>query len=83
MTYAGHSEAVWAVAWSPDGKYIASGGEDSLVQVWDVATGEHLLTYTGHSDGVWTVAWSPDGQWIASGGADRTVQVWQAEPAYR
>ena len=66
-----------AVAWSPDGRRIASGGFDQKVQVWDATNGGHVFTYTGHTDWVFGVAWSPDGTRIASGG-DKTVQVWDA-----
>src|SRR6266849_888810 len=82
--YRGHSDVVYAVAWSPDGKRIASGSKDQTVRVWDAADGGHVFTYRGHSDWVETVAWSPDGKRIASGSGslmlkkDYTVQVWDA-----
>src|SRR6266568_4771931 len=68
--------SVWALAWSPDGKHIASGSEDRTVQVWKVTTGHRILTYRGHADIVGAVAWSPDGKRIASVGDD--VRIWQA-----
>jgi len=76
-TYHGHSH-VNAVAWSPDGRRIASGSDDFMVQVWDAAGGGHVFTYKGHSNLVEAVAWSPDGRRIASGSFDKTVQVWDA-----
>jgi WD40 repeat protein len=75
-SYVGHTTGVLSVAWSPDGKRIASGSGDQTVQVWDAATGAHPYTYHGHAGNVNAVAWSPDGQRIASAGADGTVQVW-------
>jgi WD40 repeat protein len=77
-TYRGHSDVVLAVAWSPDGKRIASGGDDQTVQVWDAANGGNVYTYRGHSQQVWAVVWSPNGKRIASGSTDETVQVWDA-----
>jgi serine/threonine protein kinase len=89
LTYRGHSLGLNAVAWSPDGKRIASGSYDKTVQIWDATTGHTLYTYDGHSDPVFAVAWSPDGKRIASGGGepiacsacvhDLTVQVWDAD----
>jgi eukaryotic-like serine/threonine-protein kinase len=77
---------VFGVAWSPDGKYIASGGRDTTVQVWSASTGVPLFIYRDHADNVDTVAWSPNGKRIASAGGhddrsrssrnDHTVQVW-------
>jgi WD40 repeat protein len=48
--YQGHSDAVSAVAWSPDGNYIASGSWDHTVQVWYARTGETIHVYRGHSE---------------------------------
>src|SRR5579884_2544925 len=52
FTYTGHSDSVNAVAWSPDGKRIASGSSDETVQVWDASNGGHVLTYRGHNSDV-------------------------------
>jgi eukaryotic-like serine/threonine-protein kinase len=78
LTYHGHSSFVQAVAWSPDGKCIASGSSDKAVQIWDATTGATIYTYPGHTSEVNVVAWSPDSKRIAFGSSDGTVQVWQA-----
>jgi WD40 repeat protein/tRNA A-37 threonylcarbamoyl transferase component Bud32 len=76
--YRGHASGVTAVAWSPNGKRIASASFDKTIQVWDATTGGNVYTYRGHADGVIAVAWSPDGKRIASAGFDKTIQVWDA-----
>jgi eukaryotic-like serine/threonine-protein kinase len=77
--YRRHKGEVKAVAWSPDGTRIASGSADKTVQVWDAATGDHVVTCSGHSAEVKAVAWSPrDGQRIVSGSLDKTARVWNA-----
>jgi WD40 repeat protein/tRNA A-37 threonylcarbamoyl transferase component Bud32 len=76
--YHGHSERVFALAWSPDGRRLVSGGYDHTLQVWDASNGREIFTYRGHSEPVRTAAWSPDGARIASAGNDHTVHVWEA-----
>ena len=82
-TYHGHRNAITAVAWSPDGKRIASASYDRTVQVWDAVTGHLFVTYRGHRNWVSAIAWSPDGKYIASASFDRTVQVWGAATGRR
>ncbi|MDE7226925.1 MAG: caspase family protein [Treponemataceae bacterium] len=74
----GHSDSVYSVAWSPDGKYIASGSGDKSIKIWDAATGKELRTLEGHLKDVYSVAWSPDGKHIASGSDDHTAKIWDA-----
>jgi WD40 repeat protein len=78
LIFTGHLASVNALAWSPDGKFIASASDDTFVQVFEATTGTRRLIYRGHTEEVAAVAWSPTGQLIASGGQDRTVQIWNA-----
>ena len=75
-TYRNNTE-VYAVAWSPDSRYIAAAGNRSVC-VWDVRTQRLTNIYDKHTDLIRAVAWSRDGARIASAGDDKTVQVWDA-----
>lgn len=76
FTLTGHSAEVGSVALSADGQTLASGSEDSTINLWDLPTGELKLTLTGHSAGVKSVAISPDGKTLASSSADETIKLW-------
>jgi serine/threonine protein kinase len=76
-TLTGYTKAVNSVAFSPDGKTLATGSSDSTARLWDVATGRTTATLTGNiNSGVSSVAFSPDGKTLATGSDDSTVLLW-------
>jgi eukaryotic-like serine/threonine-protein kinase len=74
----GHKRAVTSVAFSPDGRRLASAGDDGMVRVCEVDGGQEVLALAGHTDRALCVACSPDGRHLASAGLDGTVKVWDA-----
>jgi WD40 repeat protein len=74
--FRGHQFGAEAVAFSADGKFLATGGRDRTVRIWDVRTGAEVRKCTGHTDTILAVAFSPDGRQIASEGNDSTIRLW-------
>ncbi|XP_034763030.2 notchless protein homolog 1 [Acipenser ruthenus] len=72
----GHTEAVISVAFSPTGKYLASGSGDTTVRFWDLNTETPHFTATGHKHWVLSIAWSPDGKKLASGCKNSQIFIW-------
>ena len=73
-----HTAFVNQIALSPDGKTLASGGNDSTLRLWDLLSGEELMTLRSHSSVIQCLAWSPDGQTLYTGSGDATVRIWHA-----
>ncbi|CAE7160488.1 unnamed protein product [Rhizoctonia solani] len=80
FVHEGHTEVVQSVAFSPDGKSVASGSRDKTIRMWDAYSSSSIGgPLKGHSDWVWSVSYSPLGNLIASGSGDRTIRLWDTD----
>jgi WD40 repeat protein len=75
---AGESVVVLKLVWSPDGRRIATVGDDHVVGVWDSSSGKRIARLQGHTDTLWSVCFSPDGQSVVTAAADDTARIWDA-----
>jgi len=77
-SFTGDADAVYSVAFSPDGRYFLSGSANHTIKLWDVRTGKEIRAFTGHTkdDLIDSVAFSHDGRYTLSGGSDSTLKLW-------
>jgi WD40 repeat protein len=73
-----HAGSIISLAWSPNGRWLSSGGGDQMIKLWN-ANWVQPSVLLGHEGDVYAVAWSPDGKTLYSGGADATVRIWDPE----
>ena len=78
-----HEDVIQDLAFSPDGKILASAGYDRLIKLQEVKSNRELRILKDHSDSVYGIAFSPDGKLLASAAADRTVKVWDVSTGNR
>jgi WD40 repeat protein len=75
----GHTDSVYAVAVTPDGKHAISGSWDNTLRIWDIESGEEIQTLEGHTSEITAVAVTPDGKHAISGSKDNTLRVWNIQ----
>ncbi|MEG4123042.1 AAA-like domain-containing protein, partial [Microcoleus sp. Pol14D5] len=74
-----HSKSVNSVAFSRDGKTLASASDDNTIKLWNLQTQTEIKTLTGHSNEVYSVVFSPDGKTLASASKDKTIKLWNLQ----
>lgn len=75
----GHNGTVECAAFSPNERYVASGGYDNTIRLWNLESGEQIDTLGTHGSYVESVAFSPDGRYLASGGLDNVIKLWDMQ----
>src|SRR6266851_8616715 len=74
--FKGHTALIYHLAFSPDGRLLASAGFDNVVKLWEWPSGKEVRTLSGHTGPVYCVAFHPGGAILASGSLDKTIRLW-------
>lgn len=81
--FEGHTDALYALALSPDGMTVVTAGYDQAIRFWNIADGRETRLLKGHNGGVFGLSFRPDGKVLASASADRTVKLWEVATGKR
>ncbi|MES9541513.1 TIR domain-containing protein [Actinomadura sp. NPDC000600] len=76
-TFKGHTQAIRAMSFSPDGRALVTAAQDDTARIWDARTGRELHELRGHTGEVWAAEFSPNGEFVVTAGGDRTARVWR------
>ena len=76
MKLNGHSNPIYSVTFSANGRYLATGSEDNTAKIWDVESGKEVIQMKGHMSAVYCVTFNPSGKYLATGSGDNTVKIW-------
>ncbi len=77
--FTGHTDSIWGIAFSPDGRYILTAGGDNTARLWDTRAGVEVRRFTGHTAPVISVAFSPDGKYALTASHDKTARLWDVQ----
>ena len=77
----GHTDAIYSVALTPDGKWALTGSHDNTARLWDLSNpGSSPRVLSGHTGSIYSVALTPDGKWALTGSDDKTARLWELVP---
>jgi WD40 repeat protein len=78
-----HEGAVWSLAFSPEGRFLASVGDDGYLRIWGTDSGNKISGVKAHKGRIWSVDWSADNRFLVTAGRDKYIRVWDARDFHR